>query len=90
MCFLGWLFLWDFIDNLNCGGCGCGNCGCGGGFGGGISGNDELDDCDCGDYGFGEGCGCGCGGCGCKFDGVFMCYNGFGWCMLCVFNDGWI
>lgn len=86
VCPPGWLSPWDFTDNSNCGGCGCGNCGCGGGFGGGISGNDELDDCGRGDYGFGEGCGC--GGCGCKFDGVFMRHNGFGRRMPRVFNDG--
>ena len=88
VCPPGWLSPWDFTDNSNCGGCGCGNCGCGGGFEGGITGSDELDGCDGGDYGFGGGCGCGCGGCGCKFHGVYMRHNGFGRRMPRLFNDG--
>lgn len=88
VCPPGWLSPWDFTDNSNCGGCGCGNCGCGGGFGGGISGSDELDSCGCGEYGFGGGCGCGCGGCGCKFHGGFMGHNGFGRRLPRLSNDG--
>ena len=89
VCPPGWLSPWDFTDNSNCGGCGCGNCGCGGGFGGGISGSDELDCCGRGDYGFGGGCGgYGCGGCGRKFHGVYMRHNGFGRRMPRLFNDG--
>ena len=88
VCPPGWLSPWDFTDNSNCDGCGCGNCGCGGGFGGGISGSDEIASCGRGDYEFGGGCGCGCGGFGCKFHGGFMRHNGFGRRMSLLSNDG--